>query len=72
VLVLRTTTERPEGVTAGAARLVGTDRATIVTAANELLDDAAAYSAMAKVESPYGDGRAAHRIAELCGAFVNA
>ena len=54
------------------AALVGTDRATIVTAANELLDDAAAYSAMAKVESPYGDGRAAHRIAELCGAFVNA
>ena len=72
VLVLRTTTERPEGITAGAARLVGTDRATIVNAANELLDDAAAYSAMAKVENPYGDGRAAHRIAELCGAFVNA
>ena len=72
VLVLRTTTERPEGVTAGAARLVGTNRATIVSAANELLDDAAAYSAMAKVKNPYGDGHAAHRIAELCGAFVNA
>ena len=72
VLVLRTTTERPEGVTAGAARLVGTDRATIVAAATELLDDAASYAAMAKVENPYGDGRAAQRIAELCGAFVNA
>ncbi len=72
VLVLRTTTERPEGVTAGAARLVGTDRDVIVAAANELLDDAAAYQAMAKVENPYGDGRAAHRIAELCGRFVGA
>lgn len=72
VLVLRTTTERPEGVTAGAAKLVGTDRATILREANGLLDDAVAYSAMAKVENPYGDGRAAHRIAELCGSFVNA
>jgi len=72
VLVLRTTTERPEGVTAGAAKLVGTDRDVIVAAANELLDDAAAYQAMAKVENPYGDGRAADQIAQLCGAFVNA
>ena len=72
VLVLRTTTERPEGVTAGAARLVGTDHATIVDTANELLDDADAYSAMARVENPYGDGRAAERIAVLCGSFVKA
>jgi len=72
VLVLRTTTERPEGVTAGAAKLVGTDRKTIVREANSLLDDSTAYAAMAKVENPYGDGRAAHRIAELCGSFVNA
>lgn len=72
VLILRTTTERPEGVIAGAARIVGTDRATLVAATNELLDDAAAYSAMAKVENPYGDGRAAQRIAELCRAFLNA
>lgn len=72
VLVLRTTTERPEGVDAGAARLVGTERDVIVQAANELLDDTDAYAKMAKVENPYGDGRAAHRIAELCGAFVNA
>jgi UDP-N-acetylglucosamine 2-epimerase (non-hydrolysing) len=72
VLVLRTTTERPEGVTAGAAKLVGTDQATIVRAASELLDNPASYSAMAQVQNPYGDGRAAHRIAELCGAFVKA
>ena len=72
VLVLRTTTERPEGVTAGAARLVGTDQSAIVAAANELLDNPTAYAAMAKVENPYGDGRAAHRIAELCGTFVHA
>ena len=72
VLVLRTTTERPEGVTAGAAQLVGTDRDTIVAAANRLLDDRAAYAAMAKVENPYGDGRAAQRIAESCGVFVGA
>lgn len=72
VLVLRTTTERPEGVDAGAAKLVGTDRLTIVSAANELLDDDSVYSAMAKVENPYGDGRAASRIAEECRAFVNA
>ncbi|HEB52531.1 MAG TPA: UDP-N-acetylglucosamine 2-epimerase (non-hydrolyzing) [bacterium] len=72
VLVLRSTTERPEGCTAGAARLVGTDRDAIVAAANRLLDDDNAYRAMAKVENPYGDGTAAHRIAELCGAFVSA
>lgn len=72
VLVLRTTTERPEGVTAGAARLVGTDRAAIVREADRLLDDPAAYAAMAKVENPYGDGRAAERIAALCGTFVGA
>lgn len=72
VLVLRTTTERPEGVTAGAAKLVGTDRDAITSEANRLLDDRGAYDAMAKVENPYGDGTASRRIAELCGAFVNA
>ncbi|MCC7398178.1 MAG: UDP-N-acetylglucosamine 2-epimerase (non-hydrolyzing) [Planctomycetes bacterium] len=72
VLVLRTTTERPEGVTAGAAQLVGTDHDAIVAAANRLLDDDLAYAAMAKVENPYGDGRAAARIATLCGAFLGA
>jgi UDP-N-acetylglucosamine 2-epimerase (non-hydrolysing) len=62
VLVLRAGTERPEGVAAGAARLVGTERARIVAEAARLLDDAAANAAMARVRHPYGDGRAAERI----------
>jgi UDP-N-acetylglucosamine 2-epimerase len=62
VLVLRTTTERPEGVHAGTARLVGTDYGAIVRAARELLEDPEAYAKMAKAVSPYGDGRAAARI----------
>jgi UDP-N-acetylglucosamine 2-epimerase (non-hydrolysing) len=72
VLVLRTTTERPEGVTAGAAKLVGTDRATIVAEAVRLLDEPTAYRAMATVSNPYGDGRAAERIAAACRAFLGA
>lgn len=63
VLVLRDTTERPEGVAAGTARLVGTDPDRIVTEVARLLDDPAAYAAMARAHSPYGDGRAAARIA---------
>jgi UDP-N-acetylglucosamine 2-epimerase (non-hydrolysing) len=62
VLVLRETTERPEGVRAGTARLVGTDRARIVQAASKLLTDAAAYRRMSRARNPYGDGRAARRI----------
>jgi UDP-N-acetylglucosamine 2-epimerase (non-hydrolysing) len=65
VLVLRKTTERPEGVDAGVARLVGTDRATIVTEAGRLLVDSEAHREMAKVANPYGDGRAAERIARI-------
>ena len=72
VLVLRTTTERPEGVTAGAAKLVGTDRLRIVAEATRLLDDPAAYRAMASVQNPYGDGRAAERIVALVGAHLGA
>ncbi|MCA8941798.1 MAG: UDP-N-acetylglucosamine 2-epimerase (non-hydrolyzing) [Planctomycetes bacterium] len=63
VLVLRDRTERPDGIEAGAARLVGTDADTIVTAAAQLLDDRVAYDAMARVTNPYGDGQAARRIA---------
>jgi UDP-N-acetylglucosamine 2-epimerase (non-hydrolysing) len=70
VLVLRNTTERPEGIEAGAARLVGTDEARIVAEAERLLDDRTAYAAMATVQNPYGDGRAALRIAELCAGFL--
>lgn len=72
VLVLRTTTERPEGVAAGSAKLVGTDRARIVAEATRLLDDAGAYAAMANVVNPYGDGRAAARIAQAVGAHLAA
>ena len=64
VLVLRETTERPEGVAAGTAKLVGTDRARIVAEASCLLDDPAAYAAMAHAVSPYGDGKASVRIAD--------
>jgi len=61
VLVMRETTERPEAVAAGTVRLVGTDEDTIVAEVSRLLDDAAAYRAMAHAVNPYGDGRAAER-----------
>lgn len=64
VLILRETTERPEAVEAGAARLVGTDMDAIVAAVNALLDDRDAYAAMATVENPFGDGQAARRIVD--------
>ncbi len=64
VLVLRDTTERPEGVEAGVARLVGTDASCIVTEALRLLRDDAAHAAMARAQNPYGDGHAAERIVE--------
>jgi len=62
VLVLRKTTERPEGVHAGVAKLVGTDQSVIVSETSRLLSDSKAYQAMSQVASPYGDGRAAERI----------
>lgn len=65
VLVMRDTTERPEAVEAGTVKLVGTDQATIVAEANRLLDDAAAFEAMATAHNPYGDGLAASRIAQI-------
>jgi UDP-N-acetylglucosamine 2-epimerase (non-hydrolysing) len=64
VLVLRPVTERPEGVAAGAARLVGTDQEVIVGTTLELLRDAEAYARMAAVPNPYGDGLAGPRIAQ--------
>ncbi len=67
VLVMRETTERPEGIAAGTAKLVGTDPATIVTEIFTLLDDKAAYEAMARAHNPFGDGHAAGRIVELLG-----
>ncbi|MGI6296312.1 MAG: non-hydrolyzing UDP-N-acetylglucosamine 2-epimerase [Armatimonadota bacterium] len=65
VLVLRKTTERPEGVQTGNAKLVGTETAAIVDQANKLLVDQAAYDTMARAKSPYGDGQAAQRIWEI-------
>ena len=65
VLVMRATTERPEGVAAGTALLVGTDADRIVAEASRLLDDADAYAAMARAHNPFGDGRSAARIADL-------
>ena len=65
VLVMRETTERPEGVDAGTARLVGADRERIVREVLALLDDDAAYQAMARAHNPFGDGEAAERIAAV-------
>ena len=65
VLVMRETTERPEGVEAGTARLVGTDADRIVAEATRLLDDPAAYAAMAQAHNPFGDGHSARRICDL-------
>lgn len=65
VLVMRETTERPEGIEAGTARLVGTDKARIVSEVFNLLDDKDAYSAMARAHNPFGDGTAAKQIAEI-------
>jgi UDP-N-acetylglucosamine 2-epimerase (non-hydrolysing) len=65
VLVMRETTERPEGVAAGTARLIGTEEATIVAEAARLLSDPAAYATMAQARNPYGDGRAAERIRQI-------
>ncbi|WP_029088941.1 non-hydrolyzing UDP-N-acetylglucosamine 2-epimerase [Brevibacterium album] len=61
VLVMRENTERPEAVDAGAVKLVGTRRETIVEAVGTLLDDPDSYAAMARAMNPYGDGRAAER-----------
>ena len=71
VLVMRDTTERPEGVAAGTARLVGTDRAAIIAEASRLLDDPAAYAAMAQAHNPFGDGQSAGRIADIIGRWFS-
>jgi UDP-N-acetylglucosamine 2-epimerase (non-hydrolysing) len=69
VLVMRDTTERPEGVAAGTARLVGADTAVIVRETTRLLDDAGAYEAMARAHNPYGDGTASRQIADIIAAL---
>lgn len=62
VLVLREVTERPEGVEAGTAKVVGTDRKAIVSEVVRLLEDHAEYASMARAGNPYGDGHAAERV----------
>jgi UDP-N-acetylglucosamine 2-epimerase (non-hydrolysing) len=65
VLVTREVTDRPEAVAAGTSRMVGIARATIVNEATRLLDDPAAYAAMAQTTNPYGDGTASRRIRDI-------
>lgn len=65
VLVMRDTTERPEGIAAGTAKLVGTDRDVIIAEATRLLDDEDHYLAMARAHNPFGDGKASQRIADI-------
>jgi UDP-N-acetylglucosamine 2-epimerase (non-hydrolysing) len=65
VLVMRDTTERPEGVAAGAARLVGTSATAIIAETNQLLDQPRFYEKMARAHNPYGDGLASKRISEV-------
>ncbi|QJB69764.1 non-hydrolyzing UDP-N-acetylglucosamine 2-epimerase [Parasphingorhabdus halotolerans] len=65
VLVMRDTTERPEGIEAGTAKLVGTDKGAIVSEAMRLLDDQEYYQGMAMAHNPFGDGKASQRIADI-------
>lgn len=71
VLVLRDTTERPEGIEAGTLKLAGTDEETIFQLADELLSDDAAHEKMAKASNPYGDGEASGRIADVIAGYFN-
>lgn len=70
VLVMRDNTERPEGVTAGTLKLVGSEPDSIVKGTLSLLDDAEALSAMASAENPFGDGKAATRIVQAIESLV--
>ncbi|WP_417621975.1 non-hydrolyzing UDP-N-acetylglucosamine 2-epimerase [Parasphingorhabdus sp.] len=65
VLVMRDTTERPEGIEAGTAKLVGTDTSRILAEVTKLLNNEDYYLAMARAHNPYGDGQASHRIADI-------
>lgn len=69
VLVMRETTERPEALTAGTARLVGTDPDRIFAETSRLLDDRAAYDVMAQAQNPFGDGRASQKTVEAIEEF---
>ena len=68
VLVMRDTTERPEGIAAGTLKLVGTDEEVIYQNFKRLLEDGDAYAAMSGASNPYGDGFACRRIADILTA----
>jgi len=71
VLVMRDTTERPEAVDAGTAKLVGTDKEEILKTVSMLLSDEKAYAGMANSVNPYGDGKATKRILSACARFLD-
>ena len=64
VIVLRDTTERPEGITAGTLKLAGTEEETIFRLVDELLSEEKEYERMSKASNPYGDGHASERIVD--------
>jgi UDP-N-acetylglucosamine 2-epimerase (non-hydrolysing) len=69
VLIMRDTTERPEGVAAGTARLIGTEKSRIISEVCTLLQDKAVYARMASAINPYGDGKAAERVVASLAHF---
>jgi UDP-N-acetylglucosamine 2-epimerase (non-hydrolysing) len=71
VLVLRETTERPEAIAAGTAKLVGTEMQDIITAASVLLQDDTEYSQMAHIANPFGDGKASERILAIVKSYLD-
>ncbi len=71
VLVLRDTTERPEGIEAGTVKLAGTEEESIYKEFSRLLDDESEYKRMAKAKNPYGDGKAAERIVECLSRYLS-
>jgi UDP-N-acetylglucosamine 2-epimerase (non-hydrolysing) len=71
VLVLRDTTERPEAITAGTAKLVGTQSADILQTASQLLSDTKIYQIMATAINPFGDGHASERIVKIAEQYLN-
>ena len=71
VLVMRDTTERPEAVEAGTARLVGTNMKAIIDAISSLLSDDESYKTMANAVNPYGDGKASGRVISLFNQFLS-
>jgi UDP-N-acetylglucosamine 2-epimerase (non-hydrolysing) len=70
ILVLRNTTERPEGVDAGCAKLIGTDPDALLSEGRKLLSDPAVYASMSQVKSPYGEGKASAMIVEAIKNYL--